>query len=214
MASDPGIVKSAAPATACDLFEVVSAPHSFDNRAATWCSVATAGTSGGNAMDALLGVISIQTFWKILLFVHFALAVVLLAGVSLQSVAVLMPARRTVGNVVDRAPVPAAAYTTLIVILYVLQALMGAWIYVKYRTYVRIPMEGFRHWWTVGSFEFKEHVVTMGLALLPAYWYFWREPQSDQHATIRKLVTIFLAFTVWYSFVVGHVANDFRGVGS
>ena len=166
-------------------------------------------------MDALLGVISIQTFWKILLFVHFALAVVLLAGVSLQSVAVLtLPARQTIGNVVERAPVPAAAYTTLIVILYVLQALMGAWIYVKYRTYVRIPMEGFRHWWTVGSFEFKEHVVTMGLALLPAYWYFWREPQSDQHATIRKLVTIFLAFTVWYSFVVGHVANDFRGVGS
>ena len=75
-------------------------------------------------------------------------------------------------------------------------------------------MEGYRHWWTVGSFEFKEHVVTMGLALLPAYWYFWREPQPDQHATIRKWVTIFLAFTVWYSFVVGHVANDFRGVGS
>jgi hypothetical protein len=165
-------------------------------------------------MDVLLGVISIQTFWKILLFVHFALAVVLLAGVSLQSVTVLLPARQTVGHVVDRAPVPAAAYTTLIVILYVLQALMGAWIYVKYRTYVRIPMEGYRHWWTVGSFEFKEHVVTMGLALLPAYWYFWREPQPDQHATIRKWVTIFLAFTVWYSFVVGHVANDFRGVGS
>ena len=165
-------------------------------------------------MDMLLGAISIQTFWKILLFVHFALAVVLLAGVTLQSVAVLMPARLMAGNVVERAPVPAAAYTTLIVILYVLQALMGAWIYLKYRTYVRIPMEGFRHWWTVGSFEFKEHVVTMGLALLPAYWYFWREPQPDQHATVRKWVTIFLAFTVWYSFVVGHVANDFRGVGS
>jgi hypothetical protein len=165
-------------------------------------------------MDMLLGAISIQTFWKILLFVHFALAVVLLAGVTLQSVAVLMPARLMAGNVVERAPVPAAAYTTLIVILYVLQALMGAWIYLKYRTYVRIPMEGYRHWWTVGSFEFKEHVVTMGLALLPAYWYFWREPQPDQHATVRKWVTIFLAFTVWYSFVVGHVANDFRGVGS
>jgi hypothetical protein len=75
-------------------------------------------------------------------------------------------------------------------------------------------MEGFRHWWTVGSFEFKEHVVTMGLALLPAYWYFWREPQSQEHATARTWLTIFLAFTVWYSFVVGHVANDFRGVGS
>jgi hypothetical protein len=165
-------------------------------------------------MDMLLGMMSVETFWKISEFVHFALAVVLLAGVTLQAVTVLMPARQMAGNAVDRAPVPAASYTTLIVILYVLQALMGAWIYVKYRTYVRIPMEGFRHWWTVGSFELKEHVVTMGLALLPAYWYFWQQPQSDEHATVRKWVTVFLALTVWYSFVVGHVANDFRGVGS
>jgi hypothetical protein len=171
-------------------------------------------------MDTLLGIISIQTFWKILLFVHFVLAVTLLAMVTLQAVAVLMPAglmpaRQAAGNVISRTPpVPAASYTTLIVIVYVLQALMGAWIYVKYRTYVRIPMEGFRHWWTVGSFEIKEHVVTMGLALLPAYWYFWRQPFSDEHATVRKWITVFLAFSVWYSFIVGHVANDFRGVGS
>jgi hypothetical protein len=92
--------------------------------------------------------------------------------------------------------------------------LLGAWIYIKYRTYVRIPMEQYGHWWTVGSFEFKEHVVTMGLALLPAYWYFWRQPLSEEHARARKWVTLFLAFTVWYAFVVGHVANDFRGVGS
>jgi len=102
----------------------------------------------------------------------------------------------------------------LIVVLYVLQALMGAWIYVKYRTYVRIPMEELRHWWTLGSFEFKEHVVAMGAGLLPAYWYFWRQPLSAEDAGIRKWVTVFLAFSVWYAFVVGHVANDFRGVGS
>jgi hypothetical protein len=166
-------------------------------------------------MDTLLSVMSVQTFWKLLLFVHFALAVALLAAVTLQTAAALMPTRQAVGNFISRfSPVPAASYATLIVLLYVPQALMGAWIYLKYRTYVRIPMEGYRHWWTVGSFEFKEHVVTMGLALLPAFWYFWREPLSEEHASARKWVTIFLAFTVWYSFVVGHVANDFRGVGS
>src|ERR1700738_2228242 len=111
-------------------------------------------------MDMFLGLMSVQTFWKILLFVHFALAVVLLAAVTLQAASVLMPVRQAAGHFISRfSPVPAASYTTLIVLLYLPQALMGAWVYVKYRTYVRIPMEGLRHWWTVGSFEFKGHGV-------------------------------------------------------
>jgi hypothetical protein len=163
----------------------------------------------------IFAVISVQTFWKILLFIHFLLGVALLTLITLQAVAVLMPVRQLAGNFVDRfRPVPAASYATLIVVLYVPQVLMGAWIYVKYRTYVRIPMEQFRHWWTVGSFDFKEHVVAIGLALLPAYWYFWQQPQSEDHAVVRKWLTIFLAFSVWYAFFIGHVANDFRGVGS
>ena len=165
-------------------------------------------------MDFIFDYIRVDTFWKILLFVHFVLAVALLAGVTLQAVAVLMPARQVAGHFVDRSPMPAVSYTTLIVVLYVLQALMGAWVYVKYRTYVRIPMEELRHFWTVGSFELKEHVVTMGLALLPAYWYFWREPLSADHDGVRRWVTVFLALSVWYAFIVGHVANDFRGVGA
>ena len=165
-------------------------------------------------MDFIFDYIRVDTFWKILLFVHFVLAVALLAGVTLQAVAVLMPARQVAGHFVDRSPMPAVSYTTLIVVLYVLQALMGAWVYVKYRTYVRIPMEELRRFWTVGSFELKEHVVTMGLALLPAYWYFWREPLSAEHDGVRRWVTVFLALSVWYAFIVGHVANDFRGVGA
>jgi hypothetical protein len=164
-------------------------------------------------VDVIFSVIREDTFWKILLFVHFILAVALLAAVTLQAAAVLTPARQAAGHFIDRSPVPAQSYTTLVVIIYVLQALMGAWIYVKYRTYVRIPMEELRHWWTVGSFEFKEHVATMGMGLLPAYWYFWRQTTAE-HAGMRRWVTAFLALTVWYAFVVGHVANDFRGVGS
>jgi heme A synthase len=158
--------------------------------------------------------IRVNTFWNTLLFVHFVLAVTLLAAVTLQAAAVLMPARQAAGHFIDRSPVPAVSYATLIVVVYVLQALMGAWIYVKYRTYVRIPMEELRHWWTLGSFELKEHFVAMGLGLLPAYWYFWRQPLSEEDAVIRKWLTVFVALSVWYAFVVGHVANDFRGVGS
>jgi hypothetical protein len=165
-------------------------------------------------MNIIFSVIREDTFWKILLFIHFLLAVGLLAAVTLQAVAVLMPARQVAGGFIDRSPVPAASYAALIAVVYVLQALMGAWIYIKYRTYVRIPMEQLRHFWTVGSFELKEHVVTMGMGLLPAYWYFWRQPLSVEYDNIRRWVTVFLAPSVWYSFIVGHVANDFRGVGS
>ncbi len=170
-------------------------------------------------MDGIFQYVNEGTFWSILLFVHFVLAVGLLAAVTMQAVMVLMPARQieghtVAGHYVERGPVPTAAYTTLVIVLYVLQAMMGAWIYVKYRTYVRIPMEAFKQWWTVGSFELKEHVVAMGLGLLPAYWYFWRQPLSMEHDNMRRWVTVFLALSVWYAFIVGHVANDFRGVGS
>jgi hypothetical protein len=167
-------------------------------------------------MDSILSIISMQTLWKISLFLHFAVAVALLAAITLQAALVLAPAPQVAGAPSGsfRPLLLTSSSATLIVVLYLVQALLGAWVYVKYRTYVRIPMEGLRHWWTVGSFEFKEHVVTMGLALLPAYWYFWRDPASQQYATIRKWVTVFLAFSVWYSLAVGHVANDFRGVGS
>jgi hypothetical protein len=164
-------------------------------------------------VDFIFTVITVDTFWRILLFIHFLVAVALLAAVTLQAAAVLMPVRQMAGHFVDRGPVPSHSYTTLVVVLYVLQALMGAWIYVKYRTYVRIPMEELRHWWTVGTFEFKEHIVAMGLGLLPAYWYFSREPGTE-HGGIRRCITVFLALSVWYAFIVGHVANDFRGIGS
>ena len=166
-------------------------------------------------MEIIFDFVSVRTFWRILLFVHFLLAVALLAAVTLQAVAVMIPARQAAGKFIQHLrPGAAASYAATIALLYVPTFLLGAWIYIKYRTYVRIPMEQTRHWWTVGSFEFKEHVVTMGLALLPAYWYFWRQPLSEDHAVARKWVTLFLAFAVWYAFIIGHVANDFRGVGS
>jgi len=84
----------------------------------------------------------------------------------------------------------------LIVILYVAARLSwGAWIYIKYRTYVRIPMERFPPFGgRSGSFEFKEHVVTMGLALLPAYWYFLQQPSRGTCPASADGVTFFPGF--------------------
>ena len=166
-------------------------------------------------MDAITDFFSGTMFWRILLFVHFLLGVALLAAVTLQTTGVLIPVRKMAGKFTDRLhPIPPASLVTPTILLYLPNFLLGAWIYTKYRTFVRIPMEQFGYWWTLGSFEFKEHAIAMGLGLLPAYWYFWRQPLSKEYATIRKWVTVFIAFAVWYSFLSGHVANNFRGVGS
>src|SRR5262245_23915116 len=175
-------------------------------------------------MDAFNDFVGSSTFWRILLFFHFVMAVGLLATITLHTVAAWAPLQQPAGNVpADFVPanfiarvrsVPPMSYVLIVVILYVPAFLLGSWVYVKYRTYVRIPMEQIGHWKTVGVFEFKEHIVSMGLALLPAYWYFWRQPLAPEYASIRKWVTLFLAVTIWYSFLVGHTANDFRGVGA
>src|SRR5580704_14858424 len=179
MGTESGLSKRAAQGA----FEVVIGFKPYDN-----CEpgindkprAAPGAEPGRAAMNIIFRMISQDTFWNSLLFVHFVLAVALLA------------AGQAAGGFIDRSPAPAASYTAMIIVLYVIQALMGAWIYVKYRTYVRIPMEEFKHYWTVGSFEFKEHVVAMGLGLLPAYWYFWRQPRSAEHGGIRMWLTIFL----------------------
>jgi hypothetical protein len=171
-------------------------------------------------VDIVFDYMSVTTFWRILLFLHFVMAVILMASITLQAMAVMLPVRQVpggqvagyFGNVIH--VLPPASYTVTVIALYVPTFLLGAWVYLKYRTYVRIPMEQLGHWWTLGSFEFKEHVVAMGIGLLPAYWYFWRQPAPGEQAGIRNALTVFLAFTVWYAFIIGHVANDFRGVGS
>src|SRR5437867_2846715 len=87
------------------------------------------GRSGGDAMS-IFDIISVPTFWKILLFIHFTLAVSLLAAVTLQAVAVLMPVRQPAAGFIDRVrAVPAASYAPVVIALYVPQVIMGMWIY-------------------------------------------------------------------------------------
>jgi len=156
-----------------------------------------------------------MTFWTTLLIIHGLLAVALLGAITHQAVAVWMPVRSKAGNFVTRfRAVPSTSYVAAIIVLYLATFVMGAWIYTQYRFTSRLALEQLRFFKTVGVFEMKEHVATIGLIVLPAYWAFWRQPLSEEHAAARKWLTLYLAFAVWYAFVVGHVANDFRGVGS
>ena len=92
--------------------------------------------------------------------------------------------------------------------------IFGGWIYTKYRIYVRIPIEQEGHWKTQGVFELKEHLVSLGLGLLPFYWHLWKKPRGDGDDAARKWLTVVLAAICWYAFLVGHIVNNVRGFGS
>ena len=88
--------------------------------------------------------ISVNAFWTILLIVHGLLAIALLGAITHQAVSVAMPVRHaaTPGGFVTRfRSVQGAGYATAICVLYILTFIMGAWIYTKYRIYIRVAIE-------------------------------------------------------------------------
>lgn len=147
----------------------------------------------------------------VLLIVHALLAVTLLGAITHQAVSVWWPMRQTPGSFVGRLrAVSGGSYVNAIVVLYIVTATLGAIIYPSYRLTVRIVLEQLGLSTANGVFELKEHFVAVGLGVLPAYWYFWRQPTGD-HARTRAVLTGVLAFIVWWSFVVGHILNNIRG---
>jgi hypothetical protein len=154
-------------------------------------------------------------FWTTLLIIHGLLAVILLGAITHQTIAVWLPVRGKASNFVARVrAVPGASYVSAIVVMYLVTFVLGAWVYTQYRFTARLALEQLRLFKTVGIFELKEHLATMGLILLPAYWAFWRQPLSDDYASARRQLTLFLACLVWADFLIGHIANNARGFGS
>ena len=82
-----------------------------------------------------------------------------------------------------------------------------------FRVDIRPSLERAGHWQALGLFDLKEHFVSIGLALLPAYWVCWRRPRADEPARTRAALTAILAFIVWWSFLIGHVLNNIMGFG-
>jgi hypothetical protein len=163
----------------------------------------------------MAGLVSTNTLWSLWLFVHLILAVGLLGALTHQAMAVALPVRRAAGGIVTRfRAVPAAGYATAVCVLWVLTFLVGSYIYTQYRIYIRIPLEQTGHYKTGGFFDFKEHVASIGLTLLPAYWYFWKNALNPDYDNARKGVTLVLAVMCWFLFIVGHVLNNTRGFAS
>ncbi len=91
---------------------------------------------------------------------------------------------------------------------------MGGYIYTNYRIAARFTLEQGHFWKTFGAFELKEHFIALGLGLLPAYWYFWKSLGRSSITRTRNMLTTILAFVVWWGFLVGHLTNNVRGLGT
>jgi hypothetical protein len=167
--------------------------------------------------DFILDYIDVSTFWTILMIVHGLLAVALLGALTHQAMSVLAPVRQAAGGggfVTRFRAVQGAGYAAAVCVLWVVTFLFGAWIYTKYRMYVRIPIEQQGFWKTQGIFELKEHLAVIGLSLLPIYWLLWKDVRNPDYASARKWLTVLLAAMVWFMFLTGHIVNNVRGFGS
>jgi hypothetical protein len=149
----------------------------------------------------------------IFLIMHMLLAVALIGALTHQTVGALWPVRAPADNFVARfRATKGSAYVNAIVFLYAATALMGVILYPAYRIGARVFMESLRMYPYVGSFELKEHLIAIGLGLLPAYCWLWKEPQASEHRASRVIVTTMLAVIVWYGFLVGHILNNVKGL--
>ena len=150
-----------------------------------------------------------------LLIVHGLFAVALLGAITHQTASVWLPSRKPAGSFAARfRAVGAATYTNAIIALYMCTFLLGAIIYPEFRVSIRNVIEEVGQHAVMGTFELKEHFAVVGLAVLPAYWFFWRLPLVEEHRRTRGVLTAILAFIVWWNFLVGHVINNVRGFGA
>lgn len=153
--------------------------------------------------------------WITLVITHGLLAFLLLGAITHQVVSVWAPVRTRAATFVARyRAVGSANYVNAVIVLYLVTMIVGAILYTNYRITARLTLEQGHYWKSVGAFEFKEHLIAIGLATLPAYWYFWRSPTAPKQARTRAMLTTLLAFIIWWSFLAGHVANNIRGIGT
>jgi hypothetical protein len=150
-----------------------------------------------------------------LLILHGLVAVALLGAITHQAVATWAPARAGPRSFFGRfRAVPAARFANAVVVLYCASALLGAIVYLYFRVDIRPHLERRGHWEVLGLFDIKEHFISIGLALLPAYWVCWRQPLATEPAQTRTALTTILAFIVWWGFLIGHVLNNIMGFGA
>ncbi|MGD0965693.1 MAG: hypothetical protein ABSA57_17530 [Candidatus Acidiferrales bacterium] len=151
---------------------------------------------------------------QILIMFHVLVAVALLGSLTHQAFSFM---RRTPmfspNSFVNRyRSVHSPTFTNAIIVLFLIQIALGAFLYPRYRLDVRSTLEDLQLRGANGLFEIKEHFAAVGLGLLPAYWLFWQPPLLPEYANTRKYLTWLLTFFVWWNFLVGEYLNNIKGL--
>jgi uncharacterized membrane protein YozB (DUF420 family) len=150
-----------------------------------------------------------------LLILHGLVAVALIGAMTHQTLATCATPNARPHSFFGRfRAVPSERFANAVIVLYLTSALLGAIVYLYFKTDIQPFLERDRHWHAMGFLDLKEDFVAIGLGLLPAYWLCWRRPEKNQRHPMRTALTVLLAFVVWWSFLVGHVINNIRGFGS
>jgi hypothetical protein len=145
---------------------------------------------------------------------HGLLSVVLIGAVSHQALSLWKPrpAEAPRSLFASFRTVRSMAYTNSIVVLYAITVIGGAVLYPFYVLDAKKPLLDMGLNYALGVFEIKEHLAIVGLGLLPAYARYWARAECDRDLRVRRILTVLIAVTVWWNFVVGHVLNTMRGV--
>ncbi|HWG07162.1 MAG TPA: hypothetical protein VG271_19335 [Beijerinckiaceae bacterium] len=148
-----------------------------------------------------------------LLLVHMLCAVALIGAITHQTLGILAPVQKAPRSFFARfRAVNGAGYVNAIIVLFVVVNILGWIIYPNYRIGARINMTDLRLFKQVGTFELKENMMALALAMLPFYWWMWQPANATAHAATRKATTILLAAIVWYGFLIGHYLNNISGI--
>ena len=151
----------------------------------------------------------------VLVIVHGLVAVALLGAITHQTLATWARSDAKSGSFFSRfRSVPSVSFANAIIVLYLVAALLGAIVYLDFRVDVRPQLERDAHFEALGLFDLKEHFISIGLGLLPAYWIAWRRPLAEDLGGSRVALTAIFAFIVWWSYLIGHVLNNILGFGS
>jgi hypothetical protein len=148
-----------------------------------------------------------------LLIAHGLIAVGLLGAITHQTLATCLPSAKPHSFFGRFRAMPGAGFTNAVVFLYLVSALLGAVLYLYFKVDIQPNLERDRHWHALGFFDLKEDFTAIGLGVLPAYWFCWRRLAHSQNRQIRTVLTLFLAFIVWWAFLAGHVINNIGGFG-